>query len=469
MFYKRTKIICTIGPASWDFEVMKKLAQEGMDVVRLNMSHGTHEEKKEQIENARKISEELGKPIAVMTDLQGPKIRLGEIDGIREIKKGESIKLSIFAQGEELPMQFDLSPYVKAGHRIFLNDGLVQLKVTSVHGKVISTKALNSGIVSSHKGVNIPDSSLKGDSFTDKDREDAIFGLKNDTDYISMSFVQTAQDLNPVKQLIKSYKSKAQIIVKIEKKEAIENLESIVKATDALMVARGDLAIETIASEVPIWQQKMIRLCRQYQKPVIVATQMLESMTNNPRPTRAETSDVANAVLDEVDCVMLSAESAQGNYPVEAVETMTDTILSVEEHPDYQSYIKIDWDQMVSENITLNAIVSSAASIAYRIKAKIIVVGTTTGKTARLLASFRPEAKIVAVTHDEQTKNQLSLVWGVNPIVVEPTQDFNVFNKNMIEYIQELGLAKKGDKIVTVIGRRVGLAGTTDTIKVVTL
>lgn len=469
MAIKKTKIVCTIGPASWDYETLKKLAQEGMNLARLNMSHGTHEEKLAQIKFLRKISKELGKPIAIITDLQGPKIRLGEIDGIREIKKGETIKLSIFAEGEELPMQFDLSPYVHKSHRIFLNDGLVQLKVSDIHGKVITTKALNSGVVSSHKGVNIPDTNLKGASFTEKDFEDAQFGIRNDTDFISMSFVQSPTDLNPLKEMIKKAKSKAQIIVKIEKKEAIDNLEAIVKASDSIMVARGDLALETSPFEVPIYQQKMIKLCRQYQKPVIVATQMLESMTENPRPTRAEASDVANAVLDQVDGVMLSAESAQGKYPVEAVKTMKEIILSVEENPDYKNYIKINWENIAIENLSLNAIVSSAASISYRIKAKAIIVATTTGKTARMLSSFRPDAQIIAVTHDEAIRSQLSLVWGIYSIVVKPQENFETFLKNITEDLKNLDLAKKGDKVVFVIGRKVGVAGTTDTVKVATI
>ncbi len=467
MYSKKTKIVCTIGPASWDFGMMKKLALAGMNVVRLNMSHGSHEEKRQQIQNARKIAEELNRPMAVIADLQGPKIRLGEIDGERMIEVNEIVRLSVFAQGEELPMHFDLSPYVKKGDRIFLNDGLVQLKVTSINGKVVSTKALNSGVVSSHKGVNIPDTNLKGDSFTEKDREDAEFALTEHVDYIAMSFVQNATDLKPLKNMIKKHNSRTKIISKIEKNEAINNLEDIIKQSDAIMVARGDLAIETDASYVPLYQKRMIKLSRQYQKPVIVATQMLESMTHNPRPTRAEVSDVANAVMDQVDAVMLSAESASGHYPIEAVQTMQNIIESVENSPDYERYIRIDWANLNQKELIFSAITSSAASIAHRTGADAIVVGTATGRTARILSSFRPDSKIVAIVHDQKICNQLTLVWGVSSLIVPPTADFNKFLENIQKALSPA--FKKGDTLVIVTGISAGVSGTTNTLKVTTL
>src|SRR5581483_2639597 len=397
---KRTKIVCTIGPSSWDYKTLKELARSGMDVARLNFSHGSYEEKGQQIKFIRQISQELDKPLAIMADLQGPKIRLGEIDGIREIKKGEKIKLSLNPVADELPMQFDLSPFVKKGQRIFLNDGLVELIVTGQSGRTIETLAQNSGVVSSHKGVNIPDTNLKGAAFTEKDQEDAEFALKAGVDYIAISFIQNADDLQPVRKLIKKAKARTQVIVKVEKAEAIKNLEEIIQKTDAVMVARGDLALETAAAEVPIFQQKIIRLSRQNKKPVIVATQMLESMIENPRPTRAEVSDVANAVLDQVDAVMLSAESASGKYPVEAVQVMHEVINSVEHNVEYKHYIKINWDQVSQEELPFNAIASSAASLSYRLGAKLIVSATATGNSAKRLASFRPGPSIVAVTHD---------------------------------------------------------------------
>lgn len=468
--FRKTKIVCTIGPASWDYQVMKRLAREGMDVVRLNMSHGIQDEKAHQIKLARQISEELKKPLAVFADLQGPKLRLGIIDGIRRIESGQIIKISTHPEEEtELPIQFDLTPYIKSGERMFLNDGLIEVKVISVHGKIITVKALNNGVVSSNKGVNVPDTDLRGASFTAKDESDAIFALKQGVDYIALSFVQTAKDIEPVRKLIEQYNPKVKIIVKIEKKEAIDNLEEIVKKTSVVMVARGDLAIETNNAQVPIYQERIVNLCRQYQKPVIIATQMLESMTENPRPTRAEVSDVANAVLDQVDAVMLSAESASGKYPVEAVEIMKNIINSVESHPDYHHAINIHWEKLSKEEMSLMAIAASATSLGLRVGAKAIVTGTATGKTAKITAAFRPNVKIIAVTHDSQTRNQLSLVWGVEPAVVKPSANFNIFMDHILSEIAQGHGLKKNDKVVVVTGTTAGVAGTTNTIKVATV
>jgi pyruvate kinase len=468
--FKSTKIVCTIGPASWDKETLTKLAKAGMDIVRLNMSHGAHEEKSEQIKHVRNISRELGKTLMVFADLQGPKLRLGKIDGIRPIKKGEKIDLVLNSTGfHELPMQFDLSPFMKKGQRIYLNDGLVEIKVTDVIGKTIRTIAVNDGVVSSNKGVNVPDTLLKGAAFTQKDHDDAVFALENDVDYIALSFVQTVEDLKPLKELIKKHNPRVKIIVKIEKNEAVDNLEEILSNSDAVMVARGDLAIETDNTTVPIVQQKIIKLARQLQKPVIVATQMLESMTENPRPTRAEVSDVATAVMDQADCVMLSAESASGKYPVEAVETMNHVIETVEANPEQKHYIKINWERIMADDMALYGIASAACSLAFRVKAKAIVVGTATGRTAQIISAFRPDTQIIAVTHDDLTKNQLNLVWGVKSVIVKPTTNFNTFVEHIFSELEGLHEFKRGDKLVIVTGLTAGVSGTTNTIKIATL
>lgn len=467
--FRKTKIVCTIGPSSWNFSSMKKMAKSGMDVVRLNMSHGTREEKLEQIANVRQISRELDKPLSIIADLQGPKLRLGLIEGVKEIRMGEVISLSIAPDANELPIQFDLSPFIKKGQRMYLNDGLIELKIISVEGKTITGKALNSGSISSNKGVNVPDTNLGGASFTPKDESDAIFALESGVDYLALSFVQAATDIEPAKKLIAKHNPKVKIIVKIEKKEAIKNLEKIIVNSDAVMVARGDLAIETNNAKVPIYQEQIINLCRQFQKPVIVATQMLESMTENPRPTRAEVSDVANAVLDQVDAVMLSAESASGKYPIESVETMRNIIKSVESNRSYNHLINIHWDNLSNKEIPVMAIASSATSLGQRVGAKAIVTGTATGKTAKIVSAFRPEARIIAITHDEQTKNQLSLVWGVEPSVVRPTANFNLFYDHVMNELANGHKLKKGDKVVIVIGTTAGVSGTTNTIKVATV
>jgi pyruvate kinase len=468
-FFRKTKIVCTIGPSSWDSQVMKKLAISGMDVVRLNMSHGSHEEKAQQIKYARTISEELDKPMAVFADLQGPKLRLGIVDGIKQIIRGETIKISVAPEDDELPIQFDLSPYVKKGDRLFLNDGLIEVKITNVAGKILTGEAKNSGVISSNKGVNVPDTNLGSASFTQKDHDDAVFALKHGVDYIALSFVQTVDDIKPVKKLIEEHNPKVKIIVKVEKKEAITNIEEIVKEADVIMVARGDLAIETNNAQVPIYQEKIINLCRQYRKPVIIATQMLESMTENPRPTRAEVSDVANAVLDQVDAVMLSAESASGKYPVESVAQMRNIIESVESHPDYHHAIKIHWTNLSPEETEFMAIAASSASLGERVGAKAIVTGTARGNTAKATSAFRPAARIIGVTHDEQTKNQLALVWGIEPVIVRPTINFNLFFDHVMSEIASGHGLKKGDKVVMVIGTTAGVSGTTNTIKVATV
>ncbi len=467
--FKSTKIVCTIGPASWDRATLKKLAEVGMDVVRMNMSHGAHEEKKEQMAYVRAISQEIGKNLMIFADLQGPKLRLGKIDGLRSIKKGEKIDLVLNSTAyHELPMQFDLSPFVKKGQRIYLNDGLVEIKVTDVIGKTIRTIAVNDGVVSSNKGVNVPDTLLKGAAFTQKDHDDAVFALENNVDYIALSFVQTVDDLVPLKKLIQKHNPKVKIIVKIEKNEAVDNLFEILKNSDAVMVARGDLAIETDNTTVPIVQQKILKMARQLQKPVIVATQMLESMTENPRPTRAEVSDVATAVMDQADCVMLSAESASGKYPVESVSMMDHIIRTVEANPEQKRLIQINWENIMKQDMALYGIAAAACSLASRIGAKAIVVGTATGRTAQIISAFRPDTKIIAVAHDELTRNQLNLVWGVNPIIVRPTTNFNTFVEHIYNEVEHLKEFKKGDSIVIITGLTAGVSGTTNTIKIAT-
>lgn len=476
MFDKKTKIVCTIGPASWDPEILEKLAVAGMDIARLNFSHGSHEEKGKTIQDVRGISMRIGKRLAVMADLQGPKIRLGKIEGEQKegerdskknLKKGEIIFISTEPTGDELPIQFDLSPYLELGHRILFNDGLVAGKVLSIKGKSIEVEVLNDGYVSSHKGVNVPDTTLPGASLPPKDLADAEFALKAGVEYLAISFVQSVQDVREAKELIKKYSPQTKLVVKLEKPQAVVVLEDIVKETDVMMVARGDLAIETRAADVPLIQQEIIRLCRQYQKPVIVATQMLESMIDNPRPTRAEVSDVANAVLTEVDAVMLSGESANGKYPVETVETMADVIRTVESNPAYKKYIKINWENITAENLSLNAIISSAASLAYRIEAKYIIAVTATGRTAKWVSSFRPSSKILAIAHDELTANQLAMVWGVEALNIQSTKEEESFVSRIVSEIKKLDHVNPGDKAVMVFGSNIGSDSDANSIKII--
>ncbi len=469
MVTKKTKIICTIGPASNNEDTITELINAGMDVARLNFSHGNHQEKKENIKLIRTVAKKLHKPVAIIADIQGPKLRLGTLEKRLDIQKGMGISLSSEPSDADLPLQFDLSEMVKKGHRIFMNDGLVELEVTEIHGKRIITIAKNDGWIDSHKGINIPDTHFTKDVFTKKDHEDIKFSLSQDVEYIALSFVQTPDDVLEIKEFIEKHRSNTKICVKIEKNEAIEHLQEIIQLSNAVMIARGDLAIETSASQVPILQQRIIRLCREYQKPVIVATQMLESMIENPRPTRAEASDVGYAVMNQVDAVMLSAESAAGKYPVRAVQVMHDIILSVEKTPEFKQYVKVNWEHIDDKSLQSNAITSSAASLAYKLKTNLLAVATSKGGTAFNIASFRPNAHIVAVTHDTLTQNQLSLVWGLQPIVIKPTTTSDSFWDAIAKEIQENNIGKNGEKVVMIGGTAVGVSGATDTIKVITL
>lgn len=465
----KTKIIATLGPSSNAYEQIKKLVLAGANVARLNFSHGNIKQKRQDIQYIRQISKELGIPVAIVADLQGPKIRLGNLDGIMHIQSGQKISFSQSASPNAIPIQFDISPFVIPDQRIFINDGLLELKVIEVTNGVVTAEAQNDGWFSSHKGVNIPDSSITKDVFTEKDRQDGEFALAHGVEYLAISFVQTPEDLNPVKALLLEKKANTKIMVKIEKKEAIAHLEKIVEASDAIMVARGDLAIETKAESIPILQQKIISLCRHHQKPVIVATQMLMSMTEKPRPTRAEISDVANAVLSQVDAVMLSEESASGKFPREAVHTMKSIICTVEENPDYKNYIPIKWEHITEENLPFSAIASAAADLSERIKAKAIVVATSTGRTAQLVSSFRPNQQIIAATYNQDVQNTLNLVWGVKPVLVSPIHAFDAFWNEVTNELLKDKLLGKGDKIVLVTGSTFGTSGGTDTIKIATL
>lgn len=332
MEQKRTKIIATIGPASSSRRVIRALIKAGLNIARLNFSHGTYEEKKEQIKNLRKIAKELKTEVSIMADLQGPKLRLGEFDEIKSVKKGNKFFLSIEPAEKEIPTQFDLSPHVYKGERIFIADGLIEFIVLEVKGRVLKVQAQNDGVISSKKGINIPDSAINNAVFTEKDEADLIFALKAGVDMVALSLIQTVKDMKKAKDIISKSKSRIKIVAKIEKKMAVENLEEIMKASDMVMVARGDLGVETKAVHVPLIQQKILNLGKELKKPVIVATHMLESMILNPRPTRAEVSDIANAVFDRADALMLSGETALGKYPVEAVKIMHEIIVATEEH-----------------------------------------------------------------------------------------------------------------------------------------
>jgi len=461
--YKRTKIIATVGPATHSYAAIKKLISSGANGLRLNFSHGNHVEKAEAIDWIRKASKELKKPVAIIQDLQGPKIRLGDFDDIIQVQKGQTLRFGYKADWVAsgiIPTQYDVSTKIKRGERLYLYDGKVRTKVTSVKDGIVYAEADNSGILISRKGMNLPDTDFSGDVITEKDKTDIAFGSQYDIDYVAMSFVQTAADIEQMQRLIKNLGSPRKLIAKIETPMAVENIEAIMQVADAVMVARGDLAVETLPESVPIVQRQIIGLGLKYGKPTIVATQMLASMTEMPEPTRAEVSDVATAVLVGADCVMLSEETANGQYPIEAVEIMKRVILYTQSHAPVKAVFTDEDNRVMSRQL---AISRGVISLATSIKAAAIVAETKSGATALQIASERPEIPLIVVTDDARTAQQLAIVYNVKSYVRPASREAAV---KITDFLRESRVLKKGDIVVTASGQYPGVVGTTDTIKV---
>jgi len=459
--FKRTKIIATVGPATDSYESILKLIKAGANGIRLNFSHGTLEERTKQIKWIRKASKEYGKPVAIIQDLQGPKIRLGDFDGIVNVAKGQSISFQYQSDYEKtghLPTQYDLSKKVKRGERLYLYDGKVRTTISSVNGDVVHVQAENAGILIKRKGMNLPDTDFEGDIITPKDRADIIYGSSQDIDYVALSFVQSGDDITKLRRLLKTMNSKAQIIAKVETRAAVDCLEEIVIASDAVMVARGDLAVETPAESVPIVQRQIVGLGLRYAKPTIVATQMLASMTDMPEPTRAEVSDVATAVIIGADCVMLSDETASGSYPIDAVKTMKRVILYTEAHMPLQVTYPNE-----PEHNNQTAISEAILNLADNIHAKAIVAETKSGATALNIAARRAHIPTIAVTSDINTAQRLAITYGVKSYV-RPVDALAA--SKLTDWLQKNKVFHKGDVIVTASGHYPGVVGTTDTIKV---
>ncbi|HJQ08236.1 MAG TPA: pyruvate kinase [Candidatus Saccharimonadales bacterium] len=459
--FKRTKIIATVGPATYSPDTVSRLIAAGANGIRLNFSHGTHEEHERVIPWAREASEKQGKPVAIIQDLQGPKIRLGDFDGIIPVQAGQHLSFAYqadYAASGHIPTQYDLSKKVEAGERLYLYDGKVRCKVSSVRAGVVYAKADNEGILIKRKGINLPDTDFGGDILTEKDMKDIAFGAKRDFDYVALSFVQTANDVHNLRKILQEHNSRAKIIVKVETKAAVDNIEEIIKATDVVMVARGDLAVETPAESVPVVQRQIIGLGQKYAKPTIVATQMLLSMMDMPEPTRAEVSDVATAVFIGADCVMLSDETAMGKYPVDAVKTMKRVILYAEQHPPLKTIYPFEREHTIE-----NAVSSSVLNLANNIDAKAIVAETKSGATARQIAAHRANIALLAVTDVPRTAQQLVLVYGVMSYV-RPAHK-QAANK-LTDWLRGKKLLQAKDVVVMVSGRYPGVVGTTDTIKV---
>lgn len=453
--FKRTKILATVGPSVFGEEKLKEMVYAGVNGFRLNFSHGSYDERDEQIRIIRKYAAERGKSVAIVQDLQGPKIRLGDIKGNHyDIKTGDEIILDFACKehdgGNVLPVQYNLAEKVKVGEPILLFDGKVEGTTTEiVSSTAIKIKAENDGYVMSRKGINLPDTDMGGDIITEKDMADIEFGASRDFDYVAMSFIQTADDINKLRQIMVSYGSRAKIIAKIETKKAVmddENMEAIVKATDGVMVARGDLAYEAGAEIVPIVQRKLIALCRQYGKLCIVATQMMGSMVDNPRPTRAEVSDVATAVLLGADVVMLSDETANGKYPIETVKEMKKVILYTQDNSRVMPLSK----EVTGEYKSYDAISQAAVRLAEKIEADLIAVGTRSGATAVAIAAQRPNLPMVSVTSDPRVAGQLALIYANSSYVRPYAEDYAV---DLVQELKQNGYLKleEGKKDLTVV------------------
>ena len=464
---RRAKIVATIGPSTRDPVNIKKAIQAGMNVARLNFSHGTHEEHLAVVKNLRAISKELRAPVTILQDLQGPKVRVGLFEkGSIELKPKEIVTVTIEdVLGREgfIPSDFkELCKACKPGTQILLDDGLIELKVVEVGEKELTAEVIYGGILKNRKGMNLPGVSLPVEAMTPKDREDLEFGLKNGVDYVALSFVRHGKDIRVLRELIEAAGSQAKIVAKIEMLEALDNLEEIVRLSDVVMVARGDLAVEVGQSKLPQSQKRIISICNQLGKPVITATQMLDSMVENPRPTRAEITDVANAVLDGTDALMLSAESASGKYPFKAIRTMHEIIVEVEK--DEESYYKISMDNELLS--TPAAIAASSALCALKLNATAIVCLTTSGKTAQIIAGFRPKAQIIAVTTETETLNRLEITWGLQTLHLQPYQGLKDVIAQVEKQLIENGLGKTGDRIILTLGQPVADHGKTNSLHV---
>jgi pyruvate kinase len=455
LIYKKTKIICTIGPAVATVEDMVNLINSGMDAARLNFSHGDHSMHQKYIDNIREAGSLTGKMIAIIQDLSGPKIRVGKLEnGYIELKENQEIRISGFdITGNESVFSTNYSEIVrdvKKNEVILLDDGNLKLKVAGIDlsKNEITCEVVTGGILKENKGINLPHTDIRLPSLTNKDILDLEFGIKNKVDYVAMSFVRTQDDIKLLRGLLKSIGRKVPIIAKIERPEAIKNIDSIISEADLIMVARGDLGVEISTEEVPVLQKMIIRKCNESIKPVITATQMLESMIENPTPTRAEASDIANAILDGTDCVMLSAETSTGAYPFLAVRNMKKIILCTETIKK-STYFNEIFVEDSPEN-TLHTICNSATEIAERVSARAIITITHNGRSPLLLSNHRPTAQIIAATYDDNIIRRCKLVWGVESILITKDTDYNNVVAAIREKIINFNILNKGDRIVIV-------------------
>lgn len=454
---KKTKIICTMGPNTDNRELMKALAENGMDIARFNFSHGDYEEQKARLDNLKSVREELGLPIAALLDTKGPEIRTGLLkDGNKvTLTAGQTYVLTTREiVGDETIAHINyngLNEDVTTGNKILIDDGLIELEVQEVNGTDIICTVINGGELGQRKGVNVPNVKIKLPALTEKDKEDIRFGIEQDFDFIAASFVRTADAINEIKEMLAEAGSTIKVIAKIENAEGIENLDAIIEASDGIMVARGDLGVEVPAQELPHLQKMIIRKCNLACKPVITATQMLDSMIRNPRPTRAEVTDVANAVYDGTDVVMLSGETAMGKYPVEALKMMGQICEDTEKHLDYGAYRQRKVNAENTKNIS-NAVCYSSVSTAHDLEAKVIVAPTITGLTTCLLSKWRPGVQIVGLSPSATAVRQMQIYWGVKPYQAKRADSTDVLIWSSLELLKEKEILKEGDLAVVTAG-----------------
>lgn len=463
---RKTKIVATLGPSSSSREVIERLANAGVDVFRLNFSHGTQDDKRYMIKAIREISVKQGRQIGILADLQGPKIRTGKMAGEGMLlKKGEEVVITtdnIEGKDGVIPTVYtDLPKDVTPGAQILLDDGLLEFKVLAIEGERVRCLVINGGLLKDNKGINLPGVRVSAPSLTDKDLDDLQFCLQEDVDYLALSFVRCHEDVEGIKRHIYAAGKNIPVVAKIEKPEALRNFNKILKVSDAVMVARGDLGVEVRAEKVPLIQKKIIKACNEAGKPVITATQMLESMMGNPRPTRAETSDVANAIVDGTDAVMLSGETAAGRFPVQAVETMVHIARDVET----AGYGSITDTPVASTPSIAQAVGEAACRAAISLKAKAIAVFTKSGSTAALISKFRPPVPIIAFTTSQDIQRKLALYWGVHTKTIPELESMEQQIETAEQMLLDSGL-KRGHVIVILMGLPVEARGSTNLLKI---
>ena len=467
---RKTKIICTIGPASDSIERLRELMEAGMDVARFNFSHGSHQEQKEKYEKVLKARQELGLPVATLLDTKGPEIRLRDFEqGRAELVSGQQFTLTteeVLGTAKRAAISYkNLKEDITQGTTILIDDGLIEMTVEEIRGEEIICHVVNGGFVSNHKGVNVPGAVLSMPYISQVDREDILFGIEMGYEILAASFVRCKEDILEIREILNAHNSDMKVIAKIENMQGIENLKEILEVSDGIMVARGDMGVEIPLEEVPVLQKQLIKLANEQGKHVITATQMLESMIKNPRPTRAETTDIANAIYDGTTAIMLSGESAAGKYPVEAVKTMAKIAEAAEKDIDYG--IRMRRCECREQTDITTAIAYATCTAARDLHAAAIITVTLSGFTAEAISRFKPESPIIGCTVRENVCRQLNLLWGVSPLMIQKEEKAEVLFADAVEKAKKAGYVKSGDVVVITAGVPLGVAGTTNMIHVI--